>query len=83
MMAPQITINHLLKSMDKSDLLETGMNFRFRDKNCTLIYYTHQPKEKNDNKFEEIKKGLKIIISFFFIYLQKNLLFFNYYIKNI
>ena len=51
MMAPHITINHSLKSVDKLDLLETGMNFRFRDKNCTLIYYTHQPKEKYDNKF--------------------------------
>ena len=44
MMAPHITINHSLKSVDKLDLLETGMNFRFRDKNCTLVYYTHQPK---------------------------------------
>ena len=44
MMAPHISINHSLKSVDKLDLLETGMNFRFRDKNCTLVYYTHQPK---------------------------------------
>lgn len=44
MMAPHISINHSLKSVDKLDLLETGMNFRFRDKNCTLVYYSHQPK---------------------------------------
>ena len=44
MMAPHISINHSLRSVDKLDLLETGMNFRFRDKNCTLVYYTHQPK---------------------------------------
>ena len=44
MMAPHISINHSLKSVEKLDLLETGMNFRFRDKNCTLVYYTHQNK---------------------------------------
>ena len=75
-MAPQITINHLLKSMDKSDLLETGMNFRFRDKNCTLIYYTHQPKEKNDNKFEEIKKrSQNYNFIFFHLFTKKPFIF--------
>jgi len=44
LLAPHISINHSLKSVNKLDLLETGMNFRFRDKNCTLIYYSHQPK---------------------------------------
>ena len=42
--APHISINHSLKSVNKLDLLETGINFRFRDKNCTLVYYSHQPK---------------------------------------
>ena len=44
LLAPHISINHSLKSVNKLDLLETGMNFRFRDKNCTLVYYSHQPK---------------------------------------
>ena len=44
LLAPHISINHSLKNVDKLDLLETGMNFRFRDKNCTLVYYSHQPK---------------------------------------
>ena len=44
MFAPHIIINHSLKSVNKSDLLETGMSFRFRDKNCTLIYYSHHSK---------------------------------------
>ena len=44
LLAPHIIINHSLKSVNKLDLLETGMNFRFRDKNCTLVYYSHQPK---------------------------------------
>ena len=44
LLAPHISINHSLKSVSKLDLLETGMNFRFRDKNCTFVYYSHQPK---------------------------------------
>ena len=44
LLAPHISINHSLKSVNKLDLLETGINFRFRDKNCTLVYYSHQPK---------------------------------------
>ena len=44
LLAPHISINHSLKNVDKLDLLETGMNFRFRDKNCTLVYYSHQQK---------------------------------------
>ena len=44
MMAPHISINHSLRSVDKLDLLETGIRFRFRDKNCTFVYYSHQPK---------------------------------------
>ena len=46
LLAPHISINHSLKSVNKLDLLETGMNFRFRDKNCTFVYYSHQSKSK-------------------------------------
>ena len=42
MMAPHISLNHSLKNVDKSNLMEVGINFRFRDKNCTLVYYSHQ-----------------------------------------
>ena len=44
MFSPHIIINHSLKCISKSNLLGTGMSFRFRDKNCTLIYYSHHSK---------------------------------------
>jgi 5'-AMP-activated protein kinase regulatory beta subunit len=46
MIGPHININHSLKCIRKKNLLEMGINFRFRDKNCTLVYYSHVPKEE-------------------------------------
>ncbi len=46
MIGPHININHSLKCGERNNLLEMGINFRFRDKNCTLVYYSHLPKEE-------------------------------------
>ena len=46
MIGPHININHCLKCIGRKNLLEMGINFRFRDKNCTLVYYSHLPKEE-------------------------------------
>ena len=46
LLGPHININHSLKCVGKKNLLEMGLNFRFRDKNCTLVYYSHLPKEE-------------------------------------
>ena len=50
MFGPHININHSLKCVGRKNLLEMGINFRFRDKNCTLVYYSHFPKEEEKNK---------------------------------
>ena len=46
MIGPHINLNHSLKCIGRRNLLEMGVNFRFRDKNCTLVYYSHPPKEE-------------------------------------
>jgi len=46
MFGPHINLNHTLKCIGRKNLLEMGVNFRFRDKNCTLVYYSHPPKEE-------------------------------------
>jgi 5'-AMP-activated protein kinase regulatory beta subunit len=46
LLGPHININHSLKCVGKKNLLEMGINFRFRDKNCTLVYYSHPPKQE-------------------------------------
>ena len=51
LLGPHININHSLKCVGKKNLLEMGINFRFRDKNCTLVYYSYPPKE--EEKVEE------------------------------
>ena len=48
LLGPHININHSLKCVGRKNLLEMGINFRFRDKNCTLIYYSHLPKEEKN-----------------------------------
>jgi 5'-AMP-activated protein kinase regulatory beta subunit len=45
---PHISINHSLKCIKNSVLLEMGINHRFRDKNCTLVYYSRPPKEEEN-----------------------------------
>lgn len=49
LLGPHININHSLKCVGKKNLLEMGINFRFRDKNCTLVYYSRLPKEEEEN----------------------------------
>lgn len=46
MIGPHINLNHSLKCIGRKNLLEMGVNFRFRDKNCTLVYYSYPPKEE-------------------------------------
>ena len=46
MIGPHINLNHSLKCIGRRNLLEMGVNFRFRDKNCTLVYYSYPPKEE-------------------------------------
>lgn len=48
MFAPHINLNHSLKCIGRRNLLEMGVNFRFRDKNCTLVYYSYPPKEEQN-----------------------------------
>ena len=50
LLGPHININHSLKCVGRKNLLEMGINFRFRDKNCTLVYYSHLPKEDEKNE---------------------------------
>ena len=49
LLGPHISINHSLKCVGKKNLLEMGLNFRFRDKNCTLVYYSRLPKEEENS----------------------------------
>ena len=49
LLGPHININHSLKCVGNKNLLEMGLNFRFRDKNCTLVYYSRLPKEKEED----------------------------------
>jgi 5'-AMP-activated protein kinase regulatory beta subunit len=46
MIGPHVNLNHSLKCIGRRNLLEMGINFRFRDKNCTLVYYSYPPKEE-------------------------------------
>ena len=38
--SPHINLNHTISFCDNKDILQIGLSHRFRNKDCTLVYYS-------------------------------------------
>ena len=38
--SPHVNLNHTMSFCDNKDILQVGLSYRFRNKDCTLVYYS-------------------------------------------
>ena len=38
--SPHVNLNHTMSFCDNKDMLQVGLSYRFRNKDCTLVYYS-------------------------------------------
>ncbi len=38
--SPHVNLNHTMNFCDNKDILQVGLSYRFRNKDCTLVYYS-------------------------------------------
>ena len=38
--SPHVNLNHTMRFCDNKDILQVGLSYRFRNKDCTLVYYS-------------------------------------------
>ena len=38
--SPHVNLNHTMRFCDNKDILQVGVSYRFRNKDCTLVYYS-------------------------------------------